>query len=168
GERLSLQYVYARRDFDAADIAELDRHLLHLLQRMAETPQAALGELALLDAGERQEALRDWQAPLEALPRGGVAAAFAHQAASAPEAIALVCGDEYLSYAELDMRAERLARGLRARGVAAEALVAIAAERSFDLVVGLLGILKVGAGYLPLDPNYPAERLAYMLRDSGA
>ncbi|RPT94566.1 non-ribosomal peptide synthetase, partial [Pseudomonas aeruginosa] len=168
GERLSLQYVYARRDFDAADIAELDRHLLHLLQRMAETPQAALGELALLDAGERQEALRDWQAPLEALPRGGVAAAFAHQAASAPEAIALVCGDEYLSYAELDMRAERLARGLRARGVAAEALVAIAAERSFDLVVGLLGILKAGAGYLPLDPNYPAERLAYMLRDSGA
>ncbi|OVY87569.1 non-ribosomal peptide synthetase, partial [Pseudomonas aeruginosa] len=155
-------------DFDAADIAELDRHLLHLLQRMAETPQAALGELALLDAGERQEALRDWQAPLEALPRGGVAAAFAHQAASAPEAIALVCGDEYLSYAELDMRAERLARGLRARGVAAEALVAIAAERSFDLVVGLLGILKAGAGYLPLDPNYPAERLAYMLRDSGA
>ncbi|MEW3651675.1 AMP-binding protein, partial [Pseudomonas aeruginosa] len=89
----------------------------------------------------------DWQAPLEALPRGGVAAAFAHQAASAPEAIALVCGDEYLSYAELDMRAERLARGLRARGVAAEALVAIAAERSFDLVVGLLGILKAGAGY---------------------
>ncbi|MEI4533137.1 non-ribosomal peptide synthetase [Pseudomonas aeruginosa] len=168
GERLSLQYVYARRDFDAADIAELDRHLLHLLQRMAETPQAALGELALLDAGERQEALRDWQAPLEALPRGGVAAAFAHQAASAPEAIALVCGDEHLSYAELDMRAERLARGLRARGVAAEALVAIAAERSFDLVVGLLGILKAGAGYLPLDPNYPAERLAYMLRDSGA
>ncbi|MBI7180995.1 amino acid adenylation domain-containing protein, partial [Pseudomonas aeruginosa] len=129
---------------------------------------AALGELALLDAGERQEALRDWQAPLEALPRGGVAAAFAHQAASAPEAIALVCGDEHLSYAELDMRAERLARGLRARGVAAEALVAIAAERSFDLVVGLLGILKAGAGYLPLDPNYPAERLAYMLRDSGA
>ncbi|TEC40692.1 non-ribosomal peptide synthetase, partial [Pseudomonas aeruginosa] len=168
GERLSLQYVYARRDFDAADIAELDRHLLHLLQRMAETPQAALGELALLDAGERQEALRDWQAPLEALPRGGVAAAFAHQAALAPEAIALVCGDEHLSYAELDMRAERLARGLRARGVAAEALVAIAAERSFDLVVGLLGILKAGAGYLPLDPNYPAERLAYMLRDSGA
>ncbi|MBI8016921.1 amino acid adenylation domain-containing protein, partial [Pseudomonas aeruginosa] len=103
-----------------------------------------------------------------ALPRGGVAAAFAHQAASAPEAIALVCGDEHLSYAELDMRAERLARGLRARGVAAEALVAIAAERSFDLVVGLLGILKAGAGYLPLDPNYPAERLAYMLRDSGA
>ena len=66
------------------------------------------------------------------------------------------------------MRVERLARDLRALGVVAEAWVAIAAERSFDRVVGLLGILKAGAGYLPLDPNYPAERLAHMLRDSRA
>ncbi|MDR6232871.1 non-ribosomal peptide synthetase [Pseudomonas oryzihabitans] len=168
GERLSLEYVFARRDFDEASIAALDRHLQQLLHGMVRAPQALLGELALLDTEECHEALRDWQEPLDTLPRGGVAAAFARQVADRPEAIALVSDDEQLSYAELNLRAERLAHGLRTRGVGPETLVAIAGERSFDLVVGLLGILKAGAGYLPLDPDYPAERLNYMLRHSGA
>ncbi|SDL19260.1 non-ribosomal peptide synthase domain TIGR01720/amino acid adenylation domain-containing protein, partial [Pseudomonas delhiensis] len=168
GERLALQFVYARNAFDAATIASLERQLRQVLVRIAEAPQLCLGELTLLDAGQRREALRDWQQPLQELPQDGVAARFARQAAATPDAVVLVQGDAQLTYAELEARAEGIARGLRAHGVGAESLVAIAAERSFALVAGLLGILKAGAGYLPLDPEYPAQRLAYMLRDSRA
>ena len=167
-ERLALQFVYARSAFDAVAIASLEQQLRRVLLQMAEAPQQRLGELALLDAGQRRAALADWQQPLQGLPGEGVAALFDRQAAATPDAVALVQGDAQLTYAELAARAEAIARGLRARGVGAESLVAIAAERSFALVAGLLGILKAGAGYLPLDPDYPAERLAYMLRDSRA
>src|ERR1700716_2551035 len=90
----------------------------------------------------------------------------AGQAANTPKATALVFGDEQLSYAELDCRANQLAHYLRERGVGPEVVVGLCVERSFEMVVGLLGILKAGGAYLPLDPSYPKERLSYMLKDA--
>src|SRR5215210_585157 len=90
---------------------------------------------------------------------------FEAQARRTPEAAALVCGAERLSYGELDARAGALACRLRGLGVAAESLVGLLAERSVEMVVGVLGVLKAGGAYVPLDPGYPAERLAFMWED---
>src|SRR4029079_17857275 len=93
---------------------------------------------------------------------------FAAQASRTPDAIAVVFGDTVQSYAELDTRANRLAHHLRERGVGPESIVGLCAERSPELLVGLLGILKAGGAYLPLDPAYPPERLRFMMADAGA
>ncbi|MCP4655936.1 MAG: AMP-binding protein, partial [bacterium] len=90
------------------------------------------------------------------------------QVERAPDAVAMVFGGRFLSYRQLNVRAERLARRLRGLGVAPETTVGIAVERVPEVVVGLLGILKAGGVYLPLDASYPEERLAFMLRDAGA
>ncbi|WP_336817540.1 AMP-binding protein, partial [Burkholderia gladioli] len=97
---------------------------------------------------------------------GGLARRFEAQARRAPEAIALLHDGQSLAYGELDTRANRIAQALRERGVGADQRVALCVERGFDLVAGVLGILKAGAAYVPLDPAYPAQRLSYMLDDS--
>lgn len=167
GECLSLQYVYVWCDFDVVDIVELDCYLLYLLQWMVEIFQVVLGELVLFDVGECQEVLWDWQVLFEVLLWGGVVVVFVYQVVLVFEVIVLVCGDEYFSYVELDMCVECLVCGLWVCGVVVEVLVVIVVECFFDLVVGLLGIFKVGVGYLLLDLNYFVECLVYMLCDSG-
>ena len=99
--------------------------------------------------------------------RGSLPELFAAQAAATPDAIAAVYQDRELSYAALDAHANRLAHHLRAQGVGAETVVGLLVDRSLEMVIGLLGILKAGAAYLPLDPSYPAERLSFMLSDAG-
>ncbi|MGH1557236.1 AMP-binding protein [Caulobacter segnis] len=93
-------------------------------------------------------------------------ARFARQAALRPEATAVVCEGQALSYGALEARSNQLAHHLRALGVGRDVVVGLCVERSLDMVVGLLGILKAGGAYLPLDPDYPAERLAFMLGDA--
>ena len=106
------------------------------------------------------------------MERDGAAAArdaaglFAAQAARTPDAVAVVFGEEALSYGDLERRANRLAHHLQSLGVGPEVVVGLCVERSLEMVVGLLGILKAGGAYLPLDPDYPAERLAFMLEDA--
>ncbi|WP_323114777.1 non-ribosomal peptide synthetase [Pseudomonas guariconensis] len=168
GARLSLRYNYARSAFGDAFIASLHEHLCNLLQAMAEAPEQALGRLTLLGDSERDLQLLAWNDTQVAFaPMQPVQRLFEMQAERAPDAPALVFADQQLDYAELNRRANRLAHRLRALGVGPEVLVGIAAERSLELVIGLLAILKAGGAYVPMDPDYPNDRLHYMLEDSG-
>ena len=170
GDRLQLTVHWNERRF--ADL-DLPRRLLQLCDALT-TGDPALGALPTLLPAEREQ-IRGWHRrtavaydelsdPAAAtLPR-----LLATQTERTPEATALLDHDRQLSYAELDRRARRLAARLRARGVGAETTVALLAERSLEMVVALVAILKAGGAYLPLDPDYPAKRLALMVEDSAA
>ena len=130
-------------------------------------PGTPLHAIQVLSEAERQRILVEWNATDRAVPTATVPDLFEAQAARAPGAVALVCGDVRLTYAELNARANRLARVLAGRGVGPETLVGVVMERSADLLVTLLAILKTGAAYLPIDPAYPADRIRYTLDDAG-
>src|SRR5262249_60039434 len=102
------------------------------------------------------------------IPTASVPELFAAQAAQTPDAVAVMDAVQHLSYGELEARSNQLAHHLRALGVGPEVMVGLCVGRSADMLIGLLGILKAGGGYLPLDPAYPRERLAFMLEDAGA
>ncbi|MFJ4187135.1 amino acid adenylation domain-containing protein [Kitasatospora sp. NPDC089509] len=154
--------------FDAATAAALTERLARLLTAAAADPDAPIGLLPLISEQERQRALVEWNgaAPLPAAPDATLPELFEAAAAANPRSVAVSCGEDRLTYAELSDRADRLARRLTARGIGPGTLVALALPRSVDLVVALLAVTKSGAGYLPLDPDYPADRLAYMLADA--
>ncbi|WP_344325026.1 amino acid adenylation domain-containing protein, partial [Kitasatospora putterlickiae] len=153
--------------FDRATVQALAERLVRLLTAAATAPDTAVGRLPLIGERERHRALVEWNgapgapAPEATLPELFEAAALAH-----PEAVAAGYDDHTLTYRELGARADRLARLLAARGIGPGTIVALALPRSLDLVVGLLAVAKSGAAYLPLDPEYPADRLAYMLADA--
>ncbi len=140
-----------------------------VLRAMIADDAQRVDRLPLLSAAERQQVLYDWNAT-DARFRAGkcIHVLFEKQVACTPQAVAVVCEGQELSYAGLNARANRLAHYLIAQGMTPDARVAIAVKRSVDMVVALLGTLKAGAAYVPLDPEYPAERLAFMLEDSGA
>ncbi|HEX2324174.1 MAG TPA: condensation domain-containing protein, partial [Chloroflexota bacterium] len=167
GSRASLEY---RSDlFEAPTVRRMLGHLTTLLQGFVSTPEGRLDDLPLLPPAERRQLLVDWNAT--ALPYAHDVPfhhLFARHAAEAPHAVAAVFEGQSLTYGALDARANRLAHYLRRLGVGPEVRVALCVERSLDQVVGLLGILKAGGVYVPLDPAYPAARLSYMLEDAGA
>jgi arthrofactin-type cyclic lipopeptide synthetase B len=152
----------------AARVGQLMQNaLLALVTALEQTPQQPLNRLTVLPEEERQALLfglndtnvdYDLQQTLHGL--------FEAQVQRTPQAVALVAGEQALSYAQLNERANRLARHLISLGVQVDSRVAICVERSLEMVIGLLAINKAGAGYVPLDPAYPPERLAYMLEDS--
>ncbi|MFI8192533.1 non-ribosomal peptide synthase/polyketide synthase [Streptomyces sp. NPDC085946] len=155
--------------FEARTAERMSRHLHRLLDGMAEGPHRTLAELPLLSDGERRTLLDAWNPPA---PAGRAPAdatlpeLFEAQVARTPDATAVIHGDERLSYAELNRRADRLARLLTARGAGPETLVALCLPRGIDLLPALWAVLKSGAGYLPVDPGYPAERIRLMLTDA--
>ena len=161
-------WVYNTALFEAATIRRWSDHLKTLLAGLASDPARRVSELPLLGAAERAQILVEWNRPPFDYPEEGfVHRLFEAQAAATPEAVAVVFEGATLSYRELNARANRLARHLRRRGAGPEVLVGIRADRSFEMVVGLLAILKAGSAYLPLDPSLPAERLAFMTADAG-
>ena len=143
-------------------------HLPVLLAGVADDPRRPVSALPLLTAAERHQILVEWAGPDRILPDRSLAELFQDQAGRTPDAVAVVCGAASLSYGELDRRSDRLARWLRQAGAGPEAAVAISVERSPEMAVGLLGILKSGAAYLPIDPENPRERQAFLLEDGGA
>jgi len=154
--------------FEAATIERLAGHLLTLLAAAVEEPATRVSELPLITTLEREE-LRRWNATdREPPPQRTLAALVEAQVERSPEQIAVQLGERSWTYRELDRRANALAHELRAAGVVPGALVGLYVERSLEMLVGLLGVLKAGGAYLPLDPTYPAERLAYMLATAGA
>ncbi len=167
--QLTAAWRYNTDLFDADTIARMAEHFHRLLEAVLADPTQRIGTVPFLTPVERQQALIVWNATATSTgPEACVHELFSAQAARAPGAVALVCGEEQLTYAELDDRANRLAHRLRTLGVGPEVLVGLCADRSLDMVVGVLGILKAGGAYLPLDPAYPKQRLALMLADAGA
>ena len=159
---------YATDLFDRASMVALVERLIRLLEGCVAAPDAALAGLDILSGAERAALLEGFNATVRAVPSGTLPELFAAQAAATPDAVAAVYQDRELSYAALEAHANRLAHHLRGAGVGPESVVALCVERSLEMVIGLIGILKAGAAYLPLDPSYPAERLAFMLEDAGA
>lgn len=160
---------YSTELFSAETIARMANHFRTLLESIVRDPSQRLSELTLLPEEERQTLAR-FQGPASpALPDEELMSLeqlFAAQAARSPEAIALEQGDIRISYAELDARANCLARYLRQQGIGPETLVGLCIERCVDAMVGILGVLKAGGAYVPLDPGYPAERLRFMVEDA--
>ncbi|MDO0928858.1 amino acid adenylation domain-containing protein [Streptomyces sp. TG1A-8] len=161
--------VYSTDLFDEATMVRLAGHFETLLASAARTPTARLSALEMLTADERQEVLADWNgADADAPDALTVHRLFEERAAQRPDSPAVTCGTDHLTYRELDARAEWIAGRLRERGAGPGTLVAVCLDRGTDMVSALLGILKSGAAYVPLDPAYPTDRLAHMVRDCGA
>lgn len=169
GGRLVGWFEYDRELFEVGTIARMAGHLLMVLGGAVADPDLHLSELPLLTRPERRQLLGDWNGHEAEIPHDRcLHHLFEEQVERTPEGVALVFEGEELTFGGLNSRANRLAHQLRAMGVGPDMLVAICAERSPEMVVGLLGILKAGGAYLPLDPEHPPERLASILADSRA
>ncbi|MFG2895762.1 amino acid adenylation domain-containing protein [Streptomyces zaomyceticus] len=165
GLRLRFKHDAAR--LDQVAVAVLANRFTALLRTVVTEPGRLVARTDLLSAREREH-LAELNATAHPVPEATLASLFAAWVARTPQAPAVVFDDTTLSYAELDRRAEALARRLRARGAGPERYVAVAVPRSAELMVALLGVHKAGAAYLPVDLDYPADRVAFMLADSGA
>ncbi|MGA4069672.1 non-ribosomal peptide synthetase, partial [Ralstonia nicotianae] len=165
--RIAGSLDYATALFDRKTIERYLGYLHRLLKAMAADDSQEVNRIALLDEGERAQLLDSWNETKAAYPDAStIHGLFEAQVRRTPEAIAVVHEGQQVSYAELNARANRVAHALIGLGVGPDARVGLCAERSVELVIGLLGILKAGGGYVPLDPSYPQDRLVYMLEDS--
>ncbi|MBE8967605.1 amino acid adenylation domain-containing protein [Nostocales cyanobacterium LEGE 12452] len=153
--------------FDASTIERMTGHFVTLLESIVSNPQEQISQLPLLTQAEQQQLLVEWNDTQTEYPLDKcIHQLFEEQVKRTPDAVAVVFENQQLTYYELNCRANQLAHYLRSMGVKADVLVGICVERSLDMVVGLLGILKAGAAYVPLDPEYPQERLTFMLEDA--
>ncbi|HKH44467.1 MAG TPA: amino acid adenylation domain-containing protein, partial [Thermoanaerobaculia bacterium] len=168
GSGLAGVFEYDAGLFDPPTIDRLAGRFAVLLAAALAAPDDPVQDLPLWTDPERHQIVHEWNGLVSAAAVPTLHDLFEHQAARRPGAIAVTCGSERLTYGDLNARADRLAERLRAAGVGPGTLVGLAVERSLDLVAGILGILKAGGAYLPLDPDYPEERLAFLREDSGA
>ena len=165
---LRLRCDHLSSHFSAEIAAQFVRHLVHVHQQVLHRPQTRPGEVELLDEAERARTAALGRPPCSLTTRPvSVPGALARIVATTPDRIAVTDGDTGLTYRELDERAARAAHGLRARGVGVGDRVGVCLERSAELVVTLLAVLKAGATYVPVDPAYPADRRAHTARDAG-
>ncbi|RAY16066.1 non-ribosomal peptide synthetase [Actinomadura craniellae] len=166
GERVRVMLIHRTDVFDATAADTLLARYVTALERLAGGMAARVGTLDLLPAAERALLAAEWGSTARPAGTETIAELLAEQAARTPAEVALVCGDERLTYAELDARINRFARLLLARGAGPERVVALALPRSTDMVVALFAVLRTGAAYLPLDLDHPAERLRLMIEDT--
>lgn len=166
-EDLTGTLVYASDLFDREMIERMAACWKVLLDGMVTDAQQPISRLPMLTAAEREQVLSGFNDTNQAFPQDRlIHELFEEQVERTPDSIALVYEQKLLTFAELNRRANQLARYLRQRGVGPDQLVAVCVERSLEMVVGMLGVLKAGGAYVPLDPAYPAERLAYMIDDA--
>ncbi len=166
-EGLIGRFIYNTELFDADHINRLAGHLEVLLTAIVADPDQHLADLPLLTEAERQQLLVDWNATLAPYPSDRcIHELFEAQVERTPDAVAVVFEGIHLTYHQLNSKANQLAHHLQALGVGPEVLVGICLERSLEMIIGLLGILKARGAYVPLDPTFPSERLAFMLEDA--
>ncbi len=152
--------------FDSNRMARFAEHFNALLEAVVEDPEQPIAQLPLLSAAERHRLLVEWNDTERICWSYCIHELFAEQVRQRPDAVAVVFDNQQISYAELDVRSNDLAHRLRQLGVGVESCVAICVKRSIEMIVGLVGILKAGAIYVPLDADYPTERLSFMLNNS--
>ncbi|GCE23095.1 amino acid adenylation domain-containing protein [Dictyobacter kobayashii] len=168
-EQILLQFIYDCARFDEPGIQQMGRHFENILVNMVANPARKLQSLALLNEQELIQQLVSWNSTTTDYPRQRcVHDLFEQWAARTPQQIAITHGEQRITYQELNARANQLAAYLQAEGIGVETLVGIFMERSIEMIIGILGILKAGAGYVPLDLSYPLERLTFMLEDTQA
>jgi amino acid adenylation domain-containing protein/non-ribosomal peptide synthase protein (TIGR01720 family) len=167
GSPFVLKLAYDERRFDATAIFRMLGHVHTLLGGMLAAAEQSLGNLPLLTAAERQQCLVEWNTTQVPYPHDRcLPELFEAQVSRTPAAIAVIDAADHVTYAVLNARADQLAHDLRRRGVGPEVPVGLCLHRSLELVVGLLGILKAGGAWVPLDPRHPSERLAFLLEDA--
>jgi len=167
GAELQLKISYDRSRFEVSSIKRILDHFKTVLEAIGSTAELTIDEIQILTAAEQEQILRQWNDTQRVYAgRQCLHELFEEQVTRTPDTIAVSYEDQALTYAELNQRANKLAHHLRKLGVDSEVLVGVFLERSLEMVVGLLGILKAGAAYLPLDPSYPPERLSFMLDDA--
>ncbi len=164
---LAGRFVYDSDLYEPGTVRRTIEHWRKLIEGMVAAPECPLGELQLLRPDERLQLLSEWSMGREPDPGPDIVTLIAEQARSRPDAVAVTCEGEQLTYRQMNERANQLARYLRELGVKSEVPVGLCLERSPDHVVALLGVLKAGGAYVPLDPEAPTERIRYVLKDSG-
>ena len=165
---IDLHWIYGRDLFDAWRIQQMTRHYLRVLEIMTAVPDAhqVIAGIDLLYPEERRQIVEEWNASQRAVPDTTFVGLFESQVQKTPHTTAVIFGEQTIDYTELNQRANRLAALLIDRGMGPEHIVALALPRSPEIVVALISVMKAGAAYLPLDPNYPAGRLRFMLEDA--
>src|SRR5262249_51885167 len=154
--------------FNRDRIERMGDHLAVLLNAIVKSPDTSVERLSILSARERNRILVEWNATQRTFAETSVHELFEAQAYTHPNAPAIITAAGRITYSELDGRSNRLAEDLIARGIATGDIVGISIERSPEMIVAILGVLKAGAAYLPLEATLPEERIAFMVRDSGA
>jgi amino acid adenylation domain-containing protein/non-ribosomal peptide synthase protein (TIGR01720 family) len=166
GERLSVEFGYDAALFDTASIERIAGHFTRVLELVTDDPTVPLGSVDILSMAERDQLLVEWNDSGREVAELTLSGLFERQVARSPKAPAVVFDSGSIRFAELDARANRLAHVLIGRGVGPEGVVALVLGRSVELVVAQLAVAKAGGAYLPVDPAYPPERIAFMLADS--
>src|SRR6185436_16313431 len=167
GDQFGGEFEYNTDLFDATTIDRVSRHFQNLLAAIARTPEEQVARLPLLDEAEVQQQVIEWNDTAVEYPSELCLHELVETSVTrTPDAVAISCGDEVLTYAEVNRRAEALAAYRRGRGVGCEDRVALLFERSPQLLVAILAVLKSGGAYVPLDPTYPAQRLEWMIADA--
>ncbi|WP_301292840.1 non-ribosomal peptide synthetase, partial [Paenibacillus tyrfis] len=169
GADIRIDFGYNAAVYDREDVERIQEHFIHLLEQATAKPDVSVDKLELVTAREKELLLNSFNDNTAEYPREQtIHGLFEEQVRRSAERIAVSFGNEHMTYRELNERANRLARQLRAHGVGPDVRVGLLAERSLEMIVGILATIKAGGAYVPLDPDYPQDRLQFMLEDSGS
>ncbi|MFC4547675.1 condensation domain-containing protein, partial [Paenactinomyces guangxiensis] len=168
GETLELAVEYSTDLFKRSTIERMAQHFVHILEQVVDQRDIHLSDIELLTEPEKQQLLAEFNDTADYPREKTLHELFEEQVRKTSDHMAVVFGEERLTYRELNERANQLARALREKGIRRNEFVGLLVERSVEMIVGILGILKAGGAYVPIDPAYPSERIRYMLEDSGA
>ncbi|WP_456407429.1 amino acid adenylation domain-containing protein [Caldithrix abyssi] len=168
GQTLTLDIAYDANRFDRQTIERLHDHFERVMEQIVFNPQQTLADIELVNAREKEKLLNEWSGTKKPFPQDKtIQQLFEAQAAKQPQVIAVDFQDQTLTYQQLNQKANQLAHFLRQKGVKPETIVGISLNRSLETVIAALAVLKSGGAYLPIDPDYPQERIDYMIADSG-
>ncbi|WP_010503429.1 non-ribosomal peptide synthetase, partial [Paenibacillus elgii] len=169
GEEIQICFRYNAHVYDQTSVERIQGHLIHVMEQVVDNPYICVNDLELVTAAEKAQIVEAFNDTAADYPRDKtIHQLFEEQVERTPNQVAVVYEESQLTYRELNEKANRLARTLRAEGVQPDQPVGIMVERSLEMIVGIFGILKAGGAYVPIDPEYPGERIGYMLEDSGA